>query len=204
VKIKEKDALINELQIQVNQLQQSGLALNLELHGVPDAPQIPLADALSNLAEKVGAPTLTESVVEYYRLPGRPPKAQGQRSPPGVVVLKFKDARARSAWLQGRNQLRPPAPGENVPAPPLTAAGAAQRPRRGPPPVRVYEQLTPLNKKLLYLTKKAAAEKGFKFVWTRDGKIFARKNETHALVRIHCEEEIHKKLGVVNPAVENN
>ena len=204
VKLKQRDSTVLELQQRLDQVEQNGLAFNLELHGVPEVPQIPLAATLQDLAAKVGAPPPANTLADAYRLPSRPPKAQGQRPLPGVVVLKFKEASARDAWLKGRNNLLPPRLprlGQQAGAAPptaaeVTASGSGEPPRHtGPPPVRVYEQLTPKYKRLLFIAKKAASEKGFQFVWIRGGKIFARKGENHALLRIFTEEDIVKKMG---------
>lgn len=209
-KMKVRDNTVSEMQLRIDQLEQAGLSLNLELHGVPEVPQIPLATQLQELAAKVGAPPPNQTVSDHFRLPSRPPKAQGQRPLPGVVVLKFKEASARDAWLRGRNKLlpaRPPRPGgEASAAPPATAAevtaGHQQRPLHAAP-VRVYEQLTPRNKRLLFIARQAGQSKGFKFVWVRGGKLFARKDQGEALVRIQTEVDIQKKMGFVLP-VEHN
>lgn len=207
-KLKVRDNTVSELQLRVDQLEQAGLSLNLELHGVPEVPQIPLATQLQELAAKVGAPPPNQTVADMFRLPSRPPKTQGQRHLPGVVVLKFKEASARDAWLKGRNNLlpaRPPRPGgEAGAAPPATAAEAVAGPQQRPPaPVRVYEQLTPRNKRLLFIARQAGEKKGFKFVWVRGGKLFARKDQGEALVRIQTEDDVRKKMGFVLP-VEHN
>jgi hypothetical protein len=221
VKIKQRDSTVSELQQRVDQLEQNGLSFNLELHGVPEVPQSTPAEMqkafaalLQDLAAKVGAPPPADTLADAYRLPSRPPKTQGQRPLPSPVVLKFKEMSARTAWLKGRNKLLPPRPprrGDQAGTAPPTAAevtaggGNQDAPRHtGPPPVRVYEQLTPKNKRLLFHARKAASDKGFEFVWVRGGKIFARKNENHALLRIFTEEDIVKKMGYILPADNAN
>jgi hypothetical protein len=211
-KVKQRDATVNELQLRVDQLEQCSLSLNLELHGVPEMPQIPLATTLQELAAKVGAPPPAQTVAEHFRLPGRPSRAaQGQRPLPGVVVLKFKEASARDAWIKGRQRLlpaRPPRTGgePGAAAPPPTAAEVTaghQQPLHLAAPVRVYEQLTPRNKKLLFVARQAGQNKGYKFVWVRSGKIFARKDQGEVLIRIQSEDDIRKRMGFVLP-IDNN
>ncbi|CAB3385218.1 Hypothetical predicted protein [Cloeon dipterum] len=133
--------------------------------------------------KKIGAPQLSsENVVDVYRMPGRTPRAGGERprtDPP--IVVKFKAASVRSAWLEGRRRLQQPRQDVNAVPGPSTAAAAAATPAtrnepRGAPPVRIYEALTPYLKRLLYLTRGAATAKGYKFVWVRDGKIFAHRS----------------------------
>jgi hypothetical protein len=219
VKIKQRDSTVSELQQKVDQLEQNGLSFNLEIHGIPEEPQgtpearqQAFAATLHDLAAKVGAPPPANTLADAYRLPSRPPKRQGQRPLPSVVVLKFKDMSTRTAWLKGRKQLLPPRPprlGAAAGAAPPTAAavtaGGTEPPRlTGPPPVRIYEQLTPKNKRLLFLARRAASEKGFMYVWVRGGKIFARKNENEPQLRLFTEEDIVKKMGYIFPADNTN
>jgi hypothetical protein len=67
----------------------------------------------------------------------------------------------------------------------------------------VYEQLTPRNKKLLFIARQAGQNKGYKFVWVRGGKIFARKDQGEVLIRIQSEDDIRKRMGYVLP-IDNN
>ncbi|CAB3387060.1 Hypothetical predicted protein [Cloeon dipterum] len=203
-KINEKDGVINQLTARVNTLEQSALSLVVEIHGIPRvSEQENLCESLRALADKIGAPQLSsENVVDVYRMPGRTPRAGGERprtDPP--IVIKFKAASVRSAWLAGRRRLQQLRQDVNAVPGPSTAATAAATPAtrsepRGAPPVRIYEALTPYLKRLLYLTRGAATAKGYKFVWVRDGKIFARKSEENgALIRIRSEEDIRTKMG---------
>jgi hypothetical protein len=219
VKIKQRDSTVSELQLRVDQLEQNGLAFNLEIHGIPEetqstpeARQQAFAATLQDLAAKVGAPPPANTLADAYRLPSRPPKRQGQRPLRSVVVLKFKEMSTRTAWLKGRKQLLPPRPprlGAAAGAAPPTAAavtaGGTEPPRlTGPPPVRIYEQLTPKNKRLLFHARQAASEKGFVYVWVRGGKIFVRKNVNEPQLRIFNDEDIVKKMGYIFPADNAN
>jgi len=198
-KLREKDATINQLTARVNQLEQSNLSSNIEIHGIPQGERENLREVLQSLAEKVGAPPVSETVVDAFRMPGRPPRAANDTPRAPVIVVKLKVASAKMSWLAGRRRLqRPQQQGDDVTgAPSSAAAAAATHPgRRGPPPVRIYEQLTPYHKRLLFLTRAAASDQGFKFVWVREGKIFARKSEQlAALIRIRCEDDIRTKMG---------
>jgi hypothetical protein len=50
---------------------------------------------------------------------------------------------------------------------------------------------------------KAGQDKGYKYVWVRDGKIYARKDQGEVYIRIQSEEDIRKRMGFVLP-VDNN
>lgn len=57
-------------------------------------------------------------------------------------------------------------------------------------PVFVSEHLTPTNKYLHAAARRKAKETGTMFIWVRDGRIFARKNERSPAVYIKNEESL--------------
>lgn len=58
--------------------------------------------------------------------------------------------------------------------------------------VYFVDNLTVLNKKLLWLAKSAAKEKRYEFVWTKEGKVYVRKEAGAKAIRIGCEEDLAK------------
>lgn len=57
-------------------------------------------------------------------------------------------------------------------------------------PVYVAEHLTPANKSLHAEARRKAKESDYKFVWIRNGRIFARKNETSQALLIRSSESV--------------
>lgn len=85
----------------------------------------------------------------------------------------------------------------------------AARVRRGattadmslPGPARrfyVNERLTKTNRQLFNKTRAAAKNCKWKFVWTRDGRIYARKTEGQSGVRIRTDLDITRIFGSDN------
>lgn len=60
--------------------------------------------------------------------------------------------------------------------------------------VRLFDNLTTFNNKLLWLAKTKAKEINYDFVWSKEGKIHARKQPGGRAIRIACEEDIDKIL----------
>lgn len=54
----------------------------------------------------------------------------------------------------------------------------------------VNDELTHHNRKLFWTTKNTAKEKGWKFIWIRNGKILARKNENEKVLSINKEQDL--------------
>lgn len=61
-----------------------------------------------------------------------------------------------------------------------------------PLPVFVNEHLCPTLKKLLGQAVARKKERNWKYAWTKDGKIFARKTDTSRTLRITCEQDLEK------------
>ncbi|KAH6919672.1 hypothetical protein HPB50_029344 [Hyalomma asiaticum] len=59
-------------------------------------------------------------------------------------------------------------------------------------PIFVNEHLCPALKRLLSLAINKKRERHWRFVWTRNGKIFARRSETSDAIRIECERDLGK------------
>ncbi|KAG8282076.1 hypothetical protein J6590_046003 [Homalodisca vitripennis] len=65
--------------------------------------------------------------------------------------------------------------------------------------VYVNEHLTPFNKNLLFNAKKLKLS-GWMYVWTKEGKILAKKNEGGKTLRVTSLEQIDRLLGVSGQA----
>lgn len=79
----------------------------------------------------------------------------------------------------------------------IAVASTSGPPARSGPPIRIYEQLTPYNRRLLFFNREAAKKKGFEHAWVRDGKIFVKRDseKTTPVIRITGEVDLRNKLG---------
>lgn len=59
-------------------------------------------------------------------------------------------------------------------------------------PVFINEHLTAKNKNILYEAKKVKKERGFKYVWVRNAKIFVRKNDNTIAMHIRSLSDLDK------------
>lgn len=58
--------------------------------------------------------------------------------------------------------------------------------------VYIIEHLCPVLKKLLGMTVQRKKDSGWKFVWTRKGKMFTRKNEESSVIHVPDERDLEK------------
>lgn len=118
-----------ELQKQVNVLEQYSRRQNIEIHGLPVTQNENLLGKLNNLATKLSLPELSSSEVEgVHRLPPKTGKVP-------VVLVRFASRATRDQWMAKKAELK--------------AASSD---------VYFLGNLTPQNKKLLWLMKEKAVE----------------------------------------------
>jgi hypothetical protein len=202
--IESRDIIIDDLQTRMNEFEQRELALNLEIHNVPEAPTERLADIVGRIATALGAPETMHGISNAYR--GRQIKGK-----PRAIAVQFNNAEARLKWLKGRGQkefrnFNLPAQYADVVAAGGAAAEKLQKDKQAQPrdAIRVFEQLTFANRQLLFETRQAAfKDKKFESVWTYSGKIFARKNADAVKIRIRNKSDIITKIEMNNERNSN-
>jgi hypothetical protein len=200
-RLDEKDIEIARLKEQVTDILQDKVANNVEIHGYPQQDGENLGEIVCKVAEVVGAPetALEENLASVYR--GRRLKHK-----PAPIIVCFKNENAKNLWMNGRKRKEfksydvPITFSEKVAeqrsAPStrgaINRAGASEVKKR---PLQIFEQLVPDRRQLLFDTRRTAFDLGYKFVWSKNGKIFVRKNaESKALIRIMCKDDIVTKL----------
>jgi len=192
-KVEEQKGEINDLWYQINILEQAQLSKNIEIQGIPEIPGENVSNIVKGIATAIEADETMEGAICY--------RGRKMKNKPAVIVVKFSKEAHKETWLAGRkkdafkNYILP-----NRFAAATGAANGAQL------KMRVFEQITYFTRQLLYDTQEAAYANKFKFVWTKGGKVFVRKDEnTKALIRINCKHDITTKivLNKKNPAPTN-
>lgn len=171
----DKNREINDLSKRLNNLEQYGRGVNLEVHGLESKngsePQN-LRKEMAKLAEKLHVSHKEEDIEVIHTLPQRE-----NTSRPPVVIVQFTSKRVRNQWLDKKKEL---ITNEDI------NAGT------GPRNIYLNENLTPYFKALLWKTKQACREKGFRFTWVKNGKIFVRKDQNERLLRIEDDDDLNK------------
>lgn len=83
------------------------------------------------------------------------------------IIVRFKEREVRNLWISKRNALR--------------------REK-----VYINDNLSKQIKQLRWNTKKAATEKGYKFVWVHNGRVLVRKTEGAAVIQITSDRDLTK------------
>lgn len=159
-----------EAELRIVQLDQYSRNKNLEIKGVPTSQGENLCTILEKVGELVGEP-ITENDVEIcHRVPTRD---SGQSN----IVVQFRDRLKREAVLNKTRKKRMSS----------TDLGYTQSCA-----VYVNEHLCSELKKLLGMTIARKREKNWRFAWTRNGKIFARKSESSRSLQIMHISDLEK------------
>lgn len=164
--VEEQSQTIQRLQGDLNYLEQQSRSTNLEIHGLPQAKDENLDRTIADLGAKLDLPPLQPAdIIAAHRIP-----AKSDVAPP--ILIRFATVRAYDAWMSRRARLRP-----------LFQSGELPR-------VYFNENLTRANRELFWMARTKAKEANFKFVWVTRGKIFAKKAENSALVRVNTVNDL--------------
>lgn len=169
--IKVEDKLV-KLEDRVNELEQYSRCRNLEIRGVEECANENLKQVIVKIASKVGEMGIVESDIDVVHRIGN----MNNRTPKDIIV-QFKDRESRNKLLLRKK--------ERLMSKEVTEG-------RNDNVVYINEHLTSFNKQLLWQAKIRSRERNFKFVWSKEGKIFVRKHEKEKALRIKTEEDLRK------------
>jgi hypothetical protein len=186
-KIALQDAAIARLNQQVDDMMQEKLANNVELHGMPENDGENLHEVVEKVANLLDASDTSNenAIAAVYR--GRQLK-----NGPRPIIISFNSHVDKVTWMKSRKTKafrdhKVPVQFSEKASQHSAASGGrgtSQQSARTRS-LQIYEQLTPGRRQLLFAARKASFENNFKFVWTKDGKVFVRKNEnSRAIIRI--------------------
>lgn len=165
---KENIALKSENEVlaaKINDLEQYSKNFNLEIQGVPETSGENVYQIVTKIANFLGADINTDEIERCHRL-GKskiPNKHSG-------IIAKFYSRNVKEVILKGKKGKG------DIQAEEIGFIGATSK-------IYVNEHLTKTNKHLFWLAR-AAKQIGYKFVWTRRGKIFIRKDEHSPVIHI--------------------
>ncbi|KAG7300427.1 hypothetical protein JYU34_016047 [Plutella xylostella] len=180
-KIEGMEAELVEVRKQNRQLKQEMIEndqrerqLNLEIVGLPELKEENLNETLIKIAKEVGITLLDSDIVHVNRITPRA-KVPGRSR---VIIAKMRNRLLKDNIISSARKSR------------LTtqSMGLGGEPK----PVFVNEHLSMYNKQILRMAKDAARMKNHQFTWTKNGRIYVRKNDTSPAIRIITEDDLKK------------
>ncbi|CAN7942880.1 unnamed protein product [Ixodes pacificus] len=158
---------ISRIQAEQNDSEQYSRLPNLELHGLPYSSDENLSTYIAELVSKLSIDHSfhPSDIQEIHRL-----SAKRDGIPP--VLVRFSSVKMKETWMAKRGTLR------------LLSQKESH--------LKLFfnDNLTSANKELFWLARTGAKEKGYRFVWTKNSKIFARKAEGAPAIRINTKNDL--------------
>lgn len=162
------------LRSQLNANDQRDRLPNVEIIGIPEVKGENLYKILEKMCLYLEVPVSSSDIMEVNRVSSRT-KLEGR---PRVIIAKMRSRQLRDSMISRARRSR-------ITTRDIDVQGDIK-------PVYINEHLTPLNKIILKRTKEAAKTKNYQFTWTKNGRIFTRKNETTQAIQIITEEDLKK------------
>lgn len=166
------NSTVNELSLRLNHIEQQSRQNNIELQCVPEHKNENLTQIITQLGKSVGCIINSNDIMNCTRTA----KVDRSSTRPRSIVVQLASPRFRDQLLSSVISYNKANPKNKLNS---THLGLAD----GGNPVFISEHLSPMNKALHAAARRTAKEKGYKFVWIRNGKIFMRKSEESDLVR---------------------
>ncbi|XP_052749329.1 uncharacterized protein LOC128200304 [Galleria mellonella] len=176
---------IAQLKSELNERDQELLLNDVELSCVPEQQGEAVGHVILTLATKLGVPLTERDVVSATRMGRVPEPREGTAPRPRVIAVRLARRALRDQLIQAARVRR----GATT-----EGAGLPGTPRR----FYVNERLTRANRQLFQKTREAARQHGWRFCWTRNGKVYVRKHPGGDAVkyRVHSEDDLEGVFGL--------
>lgn len=166
--IQEQSQEISMLKEELNDSQQYSRRCNMEVQGLAHTPREDLVKVMEDLSHKINLPSFRASdIVAIHRLP-----TKRDTAPP--VLIKFASVEIKEVWMAARGKLQR-----------LSLTDSQ-------PKLYFNDNLTPANKELFWMTRTKGKENGYKYIWLKNAKIYARKSEGSPALRISSVRDLEK------------
>ncbi|XP_063634878.1 uncharacterized protein LOC134805521 [Cydia splendana] len=185
----ELKTVIDQMHMELNERDQALILNDLEISGVPEHPGESTLHIVQAISSKIGISLDDREVVSVERVgPLRPSNVSqyNARQHPRPLVLRLARRSVRDNLIQNA-RVRRSLDTSNIGLPEHT-------------PSRVYinERLTKTNRKLFWQARQAGNTAGWRFVWTKEGCIFAKRTDgkDSKTIRIRSDKEVGQVFGV--------
>ncbi|XP_063387069.1 uncharacterized protein LOC134673063 [Cydia fagiglandana] len=178
---------VSQLRLELNDRDQELLLNDLEITSVPESSGESAVHLVTTLSKKLGVELTEHDIVDAARVGRAPQLQEGIQGPvgrPRPLVVRLARRAVRDRLLQAA-RVRRGATTEGTGIPGRTCS------------FYVNERLTPHNRRLFYKARELKQQRSWRYVWTRDGKIFARQQAgtSSPRHRIRTELDLDRVFG---------
>ncbi|KAJ8709319.1 hypothetical protein PYW07_009145 [Mythimna separata] len=183
------DRVVEELRRELNDRDQDLLSNDIEVSNLPEHKAENTAHIVLAIGRKLGVAIEGRDIVSAERVGGRQLNVSGPtgatEARPRVVVVRLARRDLRDQLLTSARVRRGATTAD------LDLPGPAQR-------FYLNERLTKTNRQLFRRVRDAANLHGWRFVWTKQGRILARRTPADRTQRIRTEEDLSRIFGSAN------
>lgn len=154
---------------------------NIEIKGIAHKPNESLPEILEKIGVAVGEPISRSDVDVCHRVPTKDKSASN-------IIVQFQRRDKRDAVLEKAKKTRL----TNATVGLLTASNEGSSTEPCERAIYINEHLCPFMKRLLGMAIARKRENRWKFVWTKNGSILARRTESSPIIPIHSESDLLK------------
>lgn len=170
---------VEDLSTRLSLMEQYTRQENLEINGLPENASENLLSVVVQLGKVVSSTVKEADIVNVTRVR----KLDSTNNRPRSIIVKVSSKKIRDEVLANVIKFNKDNVNDKLNTRHLGYGG-------GKSPVFVSEHLSPLNKIIHAEARKAAKEKGYRFVWVRDGRILIRKDEKSQAIQMKSIESI--------------
>ncbi|KAI5754242.1 hypothetical protein M8J77_007044 [Diaphorina citri] len=185
VKIKKLEEDNRDLAKRLSEMEQYSRRSNIQINNVPIVANESLEKLVCEMGQKIGVPINFKTDIQAAH---RIPTASSAAIKP--IIVKFTNRNLRNSFLVKAKASKLKCNQLECTKDLLFSSNSK---------IFVNDHLTPANKKLFFETRKCVKEKKAKSAWTRDGKIFLRRDEMSAPTRISDNQDLQTFLSSINP-----
>lgn len=183
-----------QLRLEIEERNQDLLANDVEIACFPETKNENTMHTVLTISKKLGVSLDERDVVSAWRVGAPRVQAEGAAARPRAIAVRLARRASRDALLQAARVRRR-----------LSSADMDLPASESPAPHRLFyinERLTRYNRNVFQKSREAAKRLGWKYVWTREGNIFARQDTGKARHRLNSEADVVRVFGS-NPVSEN-
>lgn len=161
-----------ELENRLTDIEQYSRANCLEIHGIPYSPTENVEDIVVSVGEALGCQINKNLIEACHRLGKR--SGENKSSP---IIVKFIKRNVKEDILQKRRVKRD--------------FSTRHMNLQSDMPVYINESLCPVRRAVFYEARRVKNEKGYKYLWIRNGKILIRKTDGSQVIDLRNIKDVH-------------
>lgn len=169
---------VGQLTTRIENIEQQARLNNIEIQGVPEKSNENILHILDHIGQHIQCTILPSDVNSAHRVAHSTPSEK-----PKSIIVKFQSKVKRDEILAAAKTKRLSYPDKSQPG--LVIDNIS----RG---LFINEHLTSNTKLLLKKAKDMSKSNNYKYVWVRNGSVFARKNDRSRVLRIITESDVQK------------